>query len=102
VENGELGQARRADWLVNTLMRNAEPEHVFYYEFLLRDREQPECRREGSDSALYLPSGDAAQPDYPRPAASYIWGDGSVPRGYLDGAFVANAAQRALTGAAGL
>jgi hypothetical protein len=98
VENGELGQAQRASWLVSALMKNAKPEHVFYYEFLLRERRQPACRSEGSDSALYLPSNDPSEPDYPRPAASYIWGGGSVPAGYLDGVFMANAAQATLTG----
>jgi hypothetical protein len=98
VENGELGQARRADWLVNTLIRNAKPEHVFYYEFLLKDGRQPECRSEGSDSALYLPGGDPGEPDRARLAAGYIWDGESVPWGYLDGAFTANAARATLTG----
>jgi hypothetical protein len=101
VENGEAGQARRASWLVNTLMRNAKPEHVFYYEFLLRERRQPSCESEGSDGALYLPSGDPSEPDYPRLAASYIWGGAGASLGYVDGAFMANAAQRSLTGGVG-
>jgi hypothetical protein len=99
VENGEAGQAQRADWLVNTLMRNAEPEHVFYYEVLLRERRQPDCRTEGSDSALYEPGADPAEPDRPRPAAAYIWdgGGGGAP-GEPGDAFLANAAQATLTG----
>jgi hypothetical protein len=102
VENGELGQAQRASWLVNTLMRNAKPEHVFYYEFLLGESRRPSCISEGWDGALYLPSGDPAEPDYPRLAASYIWGAASASRVYIDGAFMANTAQRTLTGGGGL
>jgi hypothetical protein len=94
VENGEAGQARRADWLVNTLIKNAQPEHVFYYEFLLKEHRRPSCRTEGSDGALYAPSPDPAEPDRPRPAASYIWGGESAPHD----AFLANAAQATLTG----
>jgi hypothetical protein len=102
VENGEVGQAERASWLVNTLMRNARPEHVFYYEFLLKDRRQPSCQSEGADGALYLPSSDPNAPDRARAAASYIWDGEGSSRGYIDGAFMANAAQRTLTGAVGL
>jgi hypothetical protein len=104
-ENGEAGQARQADWLVNTLIKNAKPVHVFYYELLLREGREPECETEGSDSALYIPSGDPAEPDRPRPAAAYIWGDGggSAPGGPGEGdAFLANAAQATLTGGASL
>jgi hypothetical protein len=104
VENGEGGQARHADWLVNTLIKNVKPEHVFYYELLLREGRQPACETEGSDSALYVPSGDPAEPDRPRLAAAYIWGDGggSAPGGAAapGEAFMANAAQATLTGGA--
>jgi hypothetical protein len=104
VENGESGQARHADWLVNTLMENAKPVHVFYYEVLLKERKQPDCRTEGSDSALYEPSADPAEPDRPRLAAGYIWGGGgSAPGGEGEGdAFLANAAEATLTGGASL
>jgi hypothetical protein len=102
VENREEGQSERADWLVNTLMKNAKPEHVFYYELLLKDREQPSCQSEGSDGALYVPSSDPNAPDRARAAASYIWDGEGASRGYIDGAFMANAAQRTLTGAVGL
>jgi hypothetical protein len=104
VENGEAGQARHADWLVSTLIRNAKPVHVFYYEVLLREGREPSCEAEGSDSALYVPSGDPAEPDRPRAAAAYIWGDaaGSAPGGPGEpgAAFLANAAQATLTGGA--
>ena len=98
VENGELGQAERAGWLVNTLMRDARPEHVFYYEFLLGERRQPSCTSEGADGALYVPSADPSAPDRPRAAASYIWGGVSGLWGYPGGAFAANAEQATLTG----
>jgi hypothetical protein len=101
-ENGESGQAERANWLVSTLMRTVKPEHVFYYEFLLGENRLPSCTSEGWDGALYLPSGDPAEPDYPRLAAGYIWGAASASRVYIDGAFLANTAQRALTGGGGL
>jgi hypothetical protein len=100
VENGELGQAQRANWLVNILMKNARPEHVFYYELLLKERRQPSCITEAWDGALYLPGKDPGEPDYPRLAASYIWGGTGGSRAYIDGAFMTNAAQRTLTGAA--
>ena len=110
VENGEAGQARQAAWLVNTLIRNAKPAHVFYYEVLLREGREPSCLTEGSDSALYVPSGDPAEPDRPRAAAAYIWGGdggGSEPGGPGEpgepgGPFLANIAEATLTGGAGL
>ena len=104
VENGEAGQARHADWLVNTLIRHAKPVHVFYYELLLREGREPSCEAEGSDSALYVPGGDPAAPDSPRIAAAYIWGDGGGGRapGEPGEAFLANAAQATLTGGATL
>ncbi len=87
---------------MNTLIKNVKPEHVFYYELLLKERREPECQTEGSDSALYEPSTDPAEPDRPRAAASYIWGDGggSAPgeAGEPGEAFLANAAQATLTG----
>jgi hypothetical protein len=82
LENGEIGQAERARWLVKTLMHNRKPEHVFYYELLLKNRKQPSCRTEGADDALYLPSGDPAAPDRPRLAAGFIWGARDSARGH--------------------
>jgi hypothetical protein len=99
VENGESGQAQRADWLVNSLIKNVKPEHVFYYEFLLKERREPECQTEESDGALYEPSTDPAEPDRPRVAAAYIQGgEGAPPGDGDDDAFMANAAQATLTG----
>ena len=86
VENGAGGQAERAAWLVDTLMRNREPEHVFYNVFLLADGRRPSCSSEREDDALYVPgtsagagadaaggAGGAAPRDTPRAAAGYIW-----------------------------
>jgi hypothetical protein len=73
-EIGEAGQAQQARWLVDTLMPDERPEHVFYYVFLLGDHKQPSCAEEPEDDALYEPSGEAGAPDVPRAAASYIWG----------------------------
>jgi hypothetical protein len=99
VENGEAGQARRARWMVKTFIQNAKPEHVFYYEVLLKERKRPECLTEGSDSALYEPSAEPAEPDRPRLAAGYIWGDGDGSAPGEEGEdFMANAAQATLTG----
>ncbi len=103
VENGEAGQARQAAWLVDTLIRNAKPAHAFYYEVLLREGREPACETEGSDSALYVPSGDPAEPDRPRPAAAYIWGgDGAGAPGEVGEPFLANIAEATLTGGASL
>jgi hypothetical protein len=73
-ENGQIGQANRTRWLVDTLMRNRRPQHVFYYAFLLGGRRQPSCAEGPEDGALYEPSADPNAPDTPRPAASYVWG----------------------------
>ena len=75
-ENGEIGQAERAEWLVQTLMPLAKPEHVFYWEFLLKNRQQPLCSE--TDDALYVPSSDPNAPDAPRPAAAFIYDDFGV------------------------
>jgi len=77
VENGAGGQAERAAWLVDTLVRNRKPEHVFYNVFLLADDRRSSCSSEREDDALYLPGarsvGTPAGPDVPRAAAGYIW-----------------------------
>jgi hypothetical protein len=76
-ENGESGQAARAEWLVKTLIPEIKPEHVFWYEFLYKNRESPSspCEKGGEDDALYYPSGSSE--DAPRPAASYIFDNSS-------------------------
>jgi hypothetical protein len=80
---GESTQALDAAWLVNRLMPLIQPAHVFYYEFLFKDRRPPPCDRSDSDTALYAPAGAGAGGDagdgdgieVPRAAASYIYDD---------------------------
>jgi hypothetical protein len=76
---GERTQARDASWLVNSLMPAIQPAHVFYYEFLFKDRRPPPCDRSDSDTALYAPAGDGGAVDVPRAAASYIYDDRGGP-----------------------
>ncbi len=83
IDGGVAGQAEQARWLVDTLMPDSRPEHVFYFGFLAGERRQPSCLAEREDDALYEPSSDASAPDVPRPAASYMWGGGP---GALSGA----------------
>ncbi|HEV3070364.1 MAG TPA: hypothetical protein VGY76_02940 [Solirubrobacteraceae bacterium] len=98
VENGETGQAERAEWLVNMLMHNRRPEHVFYYEFLLKEHRQPDCRTEGADDALYLPGSGIDAAERPRPAASYIWSGKTVFWGYTGSATGAQPEQATFAG----
>ena len=97
---GEITQAKNAEWLVKTLLPKTkpQPEHVFYYEFLYKNNEQPqtvcenhnakgELEKEGQpDTALYIPSSDPNAPDRPRPAAAWIFGNKGSPWGYTGGA----------------
>ena len=46
VDNGEAGQAERARWLVNSLIANRKPDHVFYFVFLLAEHRRPSCSTE--------------------------------------------------------
>lgn len=77
---GERAQALGASWLVNHLMPEIQPAHVFYYEFLFKARQPPPCDHSDSDTALYAPAGDGGALDVPRAAASYIFGDRGTPR----------------------
>ena len=95
--NEEVGQAERAKWLVDTLMRNQKPEHVFYWEFLLKSHLQPSCAE--TDDALYVPSeGDPNAEDRPRAAASYIYGGSGFPWSYTGAAVSLQPKQASLTG----
>jgi hypothetical protein len=78
-ESPEAEQARRAAWLVRTLMPTRKPEHVFYYGFLLGHRRQPGCANEPLDGELYAPGSDPQAPDVPRAAASLILNDEAFP-----------------------
>jgi hypothetical protein len=95
---GERQQAADASWLANRLMPAFNPTHVFYYEFLYKNREQPPCNAETGDTALYVPSADPNAPDAPRPAAAFILSGNGKPWGYTGGASAANAEQATLTG----
>jgi hypothetical protein len=94
--NGEIGQANRAKWLVNTLMVNHHAEHVFYYEFLFKEHRLTPC--EEYDDALYVPSSDPSAPDAPRPAARYIFNGTDQPWAYTGGPSVTNGEQATITG----
>jgi hypothetical protein len=83
---GERAQARDASWLVNRLMPDIQPAHVFYYEFLFRDHRPPPCDRSDSDTALYAPVGDRDAADVPRAAASYIYDNRGMPLTYMGAA----------------
>jgi hypothetical protein len=76
---GERAQALDASWLVNSLMPEIQPAHVFYYEFLFKGHRQPPCDRSDSDTALYAPGGDRDGVDLARAAASYIYDDRGMP-----------------------
>ena len=76
---GERAQALDASWLVNRLMPEIQPAHVFYYEFLFKRHSPPPCDRSDSDTALYVPGGDRNSVDAARAAASYIYDDRGTP-----------------------
>jgi hypothetical protein len=85
----EVQGGERADYIVNTLMPALKPEHVFYWEFLFKDNESPECGGSETDDALYVPSGETgagAPADRPRPAAAFIYDGEGFPWGYTGGA----------------
>jgi hypothetical protein len=83
---GERAQARDASWLVNRLMPEIQPAHVFYYEFLFKDHRPPPCDRSDSDTALYVPAGDRSAADVARAAASYIYDNRGMPLAYTGAA----------------
>jgi hypothetical protein len=65
-----------------------EPAHVFYYEFLFKDRRPPPCGRSDSDTALYVPTNDPSAADVPRAAAGYIYDGHGAPFAYTGRATV--------------
>jgi hypothetical protein len=81
-EFSEESQAGGAYWLTNILMKNIQPAHVFYYEFLAGEHQPPPCTETDADTALYVPSNDPNAPDRPRAAAAYIFGNKGLPWGY--------------------
>ena len=95
---GEREQALDASWLVNRLMPAIVPAHVFYYEFLFKDRQSPPCNSSSPDTALYIPSSDPTVAYAPRAAANYIYDGRGVPSAYTGGASVADTEHLTLTG----
>jgi hypothetical protein len=94
---GERTQALDAWWLVNRLMPVIQPAHVFYYEFLFKDRRPPPCDRSDSDTALYAPAGVRNAVDVPRAAASYIYDDRGIPLAFPAGEQAGRGVTRAST-----
>jgi hypothetical protein len=96
---GEREQAAKASWLVNHLIPSLEPEHVFYYEFLLGEHRQPTCdAQETEDAALYQPSTDANALDAPRPAAAFIFAGKGLPWAYTGEPVLSGPGAATLTG----
>jgi hypothetical protein len=87
---GELHQAIEASWLVNMLVPSIEPAHVIYYEYL--DGNPPPCSGSDADTALYLAGRTRGAPDYPRPAANYVFTGRAVPSAYTGPASAAASA----------
>jgi hypothetical protein len=77
---GELEQAVDASWLVNRLIPRMRPLHAIYYDYL--DSSPRSCVGSEADTSLYRPGPDPNAPDYPRPAASYIFNGRGVPSAY--------------------
>jgi hypothetical protein len=74
---GERSQAEQASFLVDDLIPEFQPEHVFYYELAWRYDEPPACDSEQDDTALYAagsPNGMLSA----RAAANIIFGSSPV------------------------
>jgi hypothetical protein len=81
-DSGEAGQEAHAYWLTHLLMPNAQPAHVFYFEFLYASNQSPPCTAAQADTSLYAPSGDPAAPVRARAAATTIYGAQAPAGGY--------------------
>jgi hypothetical protein len=74
---GERSQAEQAGFLVDNLIPEFQPEHVFYYELAWHYDEPPACNSEQDDTALYAaskPNGTLSA----RAAANIIFGSSPV------------------------
>ena len=91
---GVMAQAEKARYLVSTLIPYAKPEHVFYWSFLYKNREQEPC----TDTALYVPGGDPNAWDEPRPGAAFIYADAGFPWAYTGSATATSTSAATLTG----
>jgi hypothetical protein len=78
-DSGESGQAALAQWLVGDLIPHRRPRHVFYYDFLMRERREPACAQQHEDPFLYVPGSAEGQPDVARAAAAPIYWGGPAP-----------------------
>ena len=75
---GESAQEQQARFLVDDLMPEFQPEHVFYYELAWRYDEPPPCGDGQADTALYAASSTNG-PLLARSAASVIFGSEPPP-----------------------
>ncbi len=75
---GQISQEQQARFLVERLMPEFQPAHVFYYELAWRYDEPPPCNSQQDDTALYAASSTNG-PLSARPAASVIFGSEVVP-----------------------
>jgi hypothetical protein len=77
---GEASQEQRARFLVETLMPEFQPAHVFYYELAWRYDEPSPCNSQRDDTALYA-ARSTNGPLAARSAASVIFGPEVAPIG---------------------
>jgi hypothetical protein len=77
---GEASQEQRARFLVETLMPEFQPAHVFYYELAWRYDEPSPCNSQRDDTALYA-ARSTNGPLVARSAASVIFGPEVAPIG---------------------
>ena len=89
---------QNAFFLTHLLMVNEKALHVFYYEFLPGNREQPPCTSTQADTALYIPSTDPNAPDRPRGDAAYVYNNTYQPWSYTGPASNVGATRATLTG----
>jgi hypothetical protein len=75
---GEQAQDQQARFLVDDLMPEFQPEHVFYYELAWRYDEPPPCGDGQADTALYAAAGHNG-PLGARAAAGVLFGPPSPP-----------------------
>ncbi len=75
---GKASQEQQARFLVERLMPEFQPAHVFYYELAWRYDEPSPCNSQRDDTALYA-ANSTNGPLSARPAASVIFGPEVVP-----------------------
>jgi hypothetical protein len=92
---GEASQEAQARYLVNRLIPEFQPAHVFYYELAWRYDEPSPCNSQRDDTALYAPH-DTNGPLTARAAAAVIFGDEVAPAESGGSAPQAPAAEAAL------